>query len=150
MNIQIIIIFLLFIVGLYFANFFDFLFLTNENNIFAFIYDENKQKFMVHGLWLNTTTYCKINENYIKPNDPTNFLKYNWYDRNYNNENKLFKYEYIKHGTCFNLNSTQYLNLVKNLYEKYYLKYITNAKTNKKEILLHLDSNFNYVKSTYK
>lgn len=104
--------------------------------ILTFTYDENLNRYMIHGLWLDSTIYCNDYE-YDIPHDPNNFIKRNWYDRNKNSiENTLFKYEYVKHGTCFNLTSTEYLNLTKRLYEKYYNKYVLNAKTNKKEMVI--------------
>lgn len=118
--------------------------------ILTFTYDDNLDRYMIHGLWLDQTIYCN-NYRYTLPYDPTNFIKHNWYDRNKNsNENTLFKYEYIKHGTCFELTSTEYMNLTKQLYEKYYDKYITTAKTNKKEIWLYLDENYDLVRIRYK
>lgn len=123
---------------------------TPKQYIFTFTYDNTLKRYMVHGLWLDTTTHC---DGYIYnvPYDPDNFIKNNWYDKNLNtSENKLFKYEYIKHGSCFNLTSTEYINLVKRLYEKYYDKYILNNKTKKKEIWLYLDENYDIYKIKYK
>lgn len=128
---------------------------TSFNNkekqyILTFTYDDNLNRYMIHGLWLDSTVYCNSYE-YIIPHDSGNFIKRNWYDRNKNSsENTLFKYEYIKHGTCFNMTSTEYLNLTKRLYEKYYNKYVSNAKTNKKEIWLYLNPNYDIVKIRYK
>lgn len=121
-----------------------------KQSILTFTYDKKLSRYMIHGLWLDTTIYCG-NYEYILPNDPTNFIKQNWYDRNKNsNANTLFKYEYIKHGTCFDLTSTEYMNLVKHLYEKYYDKYVKNAKTNKKEIWIYMNENYDVIKIRHK
>jgi ribonuclease I len=123
---------------------------TKKEYIFTFIYDEKLNRYMIHGLWLNNTIYCD-NYKYILPHDSNNFIKKNWYDKYYRDgENTLFKYEYIKHGSCFDLSSTEYLRLVEKLYEKYYEKYVKNSRIKRKEIWLYLDENYNFIKMRYK
>lgn len=118
--------------------------------ILTFLYDDVLDKYMVHGLWLGNKINCN-GHTYKKPHDPTQFIKNNWYDKYHRDEeNTLFKYEYEKHGKCLNLTSTEYLNLVKKLHEKYYKKYVYNVQTDKMQIWLYLDENFNYIGSRYK
>lgn len=113
---------------------------------FAFILDESVNKYKVHGLWIDE---CKeniskrypifCNSKYTSPHDPTNFIINNWY-----HQKGLFKYEYDKHGSCFGVNSTEYLYLIIQLYDKYYEKYIKKYH-NYKQVFLLLDQNFDYV-----
>jgi len=122
---------------------------NKDKYILAFKYDNKYKKYMVHGLWINSASNYEEHE-YTLPYDPTNFLKYNWYDKYYSDTNTLFEYEYKKHGICFNLDSTQYLNLTKKIYQKHYDKYVLNMNTDKKKLRLFLDENFDYIRSEFK
>lgn len=106
----------------------------------AFIFDEQSLTYKVHGLWIDEcNNFCDKNM-YTIPEDKTNFIKNKWFNGNLS----FFKYEYDKHGSCFGISTTEYLNLVIKLYNKYYDK-IKNYK-GYKELFVLLDKNFNLVR----
>ncbi len=136
-NIKILVIIII-LICVYFFFFYDTQPNESKKYILTFKYDNRLNRYMIHGLWLDNVTHC--DGEYVIPDDKNNFIKNNWYDRNVNaKENTLFKYEYIKHGTCFGVTTNEYADLVKDLYDKHYDKYIKNNKSNTKEIWLYMD-----------
>ena len=134
---------------------------TVNNYYFTFIKDDTIYK--VHGLWPESCkeciscgypSCCMNNVTYTYPQDPTNFIKNNWFYSITHNECNgvrdiiLFEHEFYKHGTCMNIhNTTQYLDIIINLYNKYYEKYVVANCIDHHQLWLYLDSNHNYVKT---
>jgi hypothetical protein len=134
---------------------------TIVNYDFTFLFDNDEERFKVHGLWPETCSECNDCGypsccnidliNYIYPYDPTNFIQNNWFYSLTNEDctNKkniiLFEHEYYKHISCTNIKTTtEFLNLIIFLYNNYYDKYVNNNCNGYKQIYLHLNSNFEY------
>lgn len=137
---------------------------TASNYKFTFIFDNFAKRFKVHGLWIDGCYECDscgyptcCNPDkivYTEPNDPSNFIETNWYDSSSNEECilhekvSLFKHEYYKHISCSNItNTTDFLNVVIDLYDKYYDEYVLNKCNGSNELWLDLDENMEYVKT---
>ncbi len=121
-------------------------------------------EFKVHGLWPNTCVQCNycgyptccdyIRLNYTYPKDPQNFIEKHWFSArahkvcHMRGRFILFEHEYYKHGSCINFieDTTDYLDLVIKLYNKYYQKYVLNSNCQEK-VYLSLDGNLNYLES---
>jgi ribonuclease I len=122
--------------------------------------------FKVHGLWPESCEECqscgypsccnRILE-YVYPNDPSDFIKNNWFKSLNHNECNgdtniiLFEHEYYKHGSCMDVsNTTQYLNDVILLFDNYYSKYVAQHCEGHEQLWLYLDENKQYVKTLCK
>jgi ribonuclease I len=140
---------------------------TPTNYDLTFLYDNNSTSWKIHGIWpeicaeCTTCGYpqcCNINNvKYEYPNDPTNFIQQYWYNVTTKEECLglqdviLFEHEYYKHISCSNIgNTTSYLNLMIQLYKKYYSDYIVNQCNGSDQLWINLDQNFNYIKTTCK
>lgn len=134
---------------------------TATNYDFTFLYDLDDEIFKVHGLWVEqcaeclTCSYpscCNINNiNYIYPQDPTNFIENNWFYTLTTEECTeisnviLFEHEYYKHISCTNIgNTTNFLNLVMYLYNRYYQTLVNGSCNGYQQLWINLDANFNY------
>ena len=129
---------------------------------FTFIFDSRENRFKCHGVWLETCLECPscgfpmcCNTDkiiYRDPYDPTNFIPTNWYNSTSNEECvlhtpvPLFEHEYYKHISCSNItNTTDFLNLAIDLYDRYYDAYVVDQCQGYNQIWLNLDANYNYV-----
>ncbi len=135
---------------------------TINNYYFTFLFDKNINNFKVHGLWPNECNECitcsyptccnTARLNYTKPIDKQNFLENYWYNIqsisqvcNITRDVILFEHEYYKHGSCLDIkNTTDYINIIEILYNKYYKKYVKNKCINHNELWLKLDSKLEY------
>jgi ribonuclease I len=101
--------------------------------IFALVYNNNSYK--IHGLWPNSCLECKSCNyptccqkitNYEISNNNLKFVENYWldgttvvkHDECNMTTNKLYEYEFSKHGTCMNKNINDYINSVSELYYK--------------------------------
>lgn len=125
-----------------------------ESYYFTFLRDGDI--FKVHGLWPESCAQCEecgypsccIELDYVYPEDPTNFIDEKWFyslthnDCNGEDNVILFEHEYYKHGTCMDINNTtDYLNIVIDLYDKYYDDNVNNKCDGYHQLWLYLDEN---------
>ena len=117
---------------------------------------EPDNSFSIHGLWPQYSessypVYCRPVEFSLKALDPIiNKLNKYWYSNRGPND-KFWKHEYEKHGSCMFIPITElnyfsktiqiYENAVKlNIIKKY-----QEANPDKDQLLIKLDENFNFV-----
>lgn len=134
------------------------------NYMFTFLYDHHAQRFKIHGLWAEQCSQCsscgypsccsidKIH--YVYPDDPDNFIKEYWYNTTTTEECTniknviLFEHEYYKHISCTDIKSTQeFLEVVKNLYAKYYKDFVDKKCIGHHQLWLNLDNNYKYIQT---
>lgn len=139
---------------------------TPKSYKLTFIFDEKENRFKLHGIWQDSCAECLscgypscCNNDlvYTDPYDPTNFIGRNWFNTTSSEECtdkrnvSLFEHEYYKHISCSNItNTTDFLNLAIELYDKYYDDYVINKCQGCDEIWLNLDENYNYVSTECK
>lgn len=129
---------------------------------FAFISTKNELK--VHGLWPDQCqecpscgypTCCNLDKfsNFTIPHD-THFIDEHWFGgQSYRIINTcnlkaqtLFEHEVLKHASCMNLFSTDYLNLVEKLFNQYYHYINQICQSRREDCSIDLDENFTIIK----
>lgn len=136
---------------------------TITNYKFTFLFDHKTNSFKVHGLWPDSCAECPscsypscCNMDqivYEEPDDPTNFIPTKWYNTTAHNDCgngekvQLFEHEYIKHISCDSkiITTTDFLNKVIDLYDKYYYGYVNGKCKNYDQLWLSLDEDYIYV-----
>lgn len=152
------------------------------NYSLTFIYDNGDKVYKIHGLWPEVCSQCNDcgypsccdnTVTYVSPNDPTEFIKYHWY-QTYTTEDcthqpnvTLFEHEYYKHATCISsdnyttytetMTTTEFLDTVISLYDRYYSTYVYNkcdsnssSSNASDELWLSLDQNYEYIETICK
>lgn len=127
---------------------------------FTFLWDYTR--FKIHGLWPEEyaecpeciyPSCCEMSVPYSPPDDPMGFIAANWYNSSTTNscidnpyKISLFEHEYIKHGACIkNVNtSTDYLELVSELYDKYYNESVDQLCSTH-QLWISLDGDFQWL-----
>jgi len=140
---------------------------TVTNYDLTFLFDQNSQTFKVHGLWAEICTECPScsypsccnikNITYEYPDDPSNFIGNYWFNTTTKEECMgisdviLFEHEYYKHISCTNIgNTTNFLNLMIQLYNKYYVSNVTTNCKGYNQLWINIDQDFNYNNLTCK
>lgn len=140
---------------------------TPTNYDLTFLYDNNSSSWKIHGLWPEICAECATcgypyccnidNVTYEYPNDPTNFISQFWYNTTTKEECTgsrdviLFEHEYYKHISCTNIGSTtDYLNLMIQLYKRYYSDYVEKKCNGFDQLWINLDQNLNYIRTNCK
>lgn len=140
---------------------------TPINYDFTFLYDHSSGVFKVHGCWPEICKECTkcgypqcCNGNkstYTPPYDPNNWIEQYWYNSTTKNDCtgehniSLFHHEYDKHISCSEIgNTTSFLNLIMQLYDKYYDNYVKDKCNSSEQLWINMDANFNYIKTTCK
>jgi hypothetical protein len=140
---------------------------TITNYDFTWLFDKTTQTFKIHGLWPNACSECLScgwpsccnieNIVYVYPDDPYNFIGNYWFNTTTTEECTetkdviLFEHEYYKHISCTDIgNTTNFLNLVMELYKKYYIANATSNCIGYEQLWINIDQDFNYNNLTCK
>lgn len=109
-------------------------------HVLSLMQDENK-KWSIHGLWINYykkegyPEYCRWVDFDIKKLKPIiGELNQYWFS-DMGTNSKFWKHEYIKHGSCTNMDELEYFSKVLELY-KHAMENKLQDKYNKKGIAL--------------